>query len=124
MSITFKTGRYRRIFVVMMTMVGCGGGDKPAADAAIDALALACSTYCTEIQNNCTGANAQYADMAQCMAACASFAVGTSTVTDMSGNTLGCRIYHAGSPSMMAATTHCPDAGPGGDLISPSGPAF
>ena len=118
MSITFMTGRCTRILVVMMSLVGCGGDPKPAADAAIDALTLDCSTYCTEIQNNCTGASLQYASTAECMAACASFPVGTSMVTDMTGNTLGCRIYHAGDPAKMAAATHCPHAGPGGDAIS------
>jgi hypothetical protein len=58
------------------------------------------------------------------MATCASFTVGTSTVNDMSGNTLGCRIYHAGAPSVMAAATHCPHAGPGGDLLTASPPTF
>jgi hypothetical protein len=118
------TGRGVRILVVMMSLVGCGGDKKPAIDAAIDALALDCSTYCTEIQNNCTGGNLQYMNTAECMTACASFAVGTSTVTDMSGNTLGCRIYHAGAPSMMAAATHCPHAGPAGDVISSAAGAF
>ena len=122
MSITSMNGRGLRILVVMMPLVGCGG-DKPQADAAIDALALDCSTYCTEIQTNCMGANSQYASTAECMAACASFAV-ASTVNDMTGNTLGCRIYHAGAPAMMAAATHCPYAGPGGDVISPTAGAF
>lgn len=120
MSITLMTQRCMRILAVMMPLVGCGGDKKPAVDAAIDALELSCSTYCSEIQKNCTGGNLQYMDTAECMAACASFAVGTSTVTDMSGNTLGCRIYHAGTPSVMAAATHCPHAGPGGDVISPA----
>jgi hypothetical protein len=122
MSITF--GRCMRIFAVMVPLVGCGGDKKPAVDAAVDALALDCATYCTEIQNNCTGVNLQYMNTAECMAACASFPVGTSTVTDMSGNTLGCRIYHAGDPSMIAAATNCPHAGPAGDLIGPTGAAF
>lgn len=124
MSITSMTGRGVRTLVVMMSLAGCGGDSKPAADAAIDAPALDCSTYCTEIQDHCTGANLQYASTAECMAACASFPVGTSTVTDMTGNTLGCRIYHGGAPATMAAATSCPHAGPGGDVISPATPAF
>jgi hypothetical protein len=32
----------------------------------------------------------------------------------MSGNTLGCRIYHGGAPAVMDAATHCPHAGPSG----------
>jgi hypothetical protein len=122
MSIPFITARCLRIFVVALPLVGCGGDMKPTVDAT--AVALDCPTYCTEIQENCTGGNSQYADTTECMTACASFTVGTSAVTDMSGNTLGCRIYHAGAPSVMAAGTHCPHAGPGGDVISLAAGAF
>jgi hypothetical protein len=120
MPINSTTGLGVRILAVVAPLVGCGGDEKPAADAAIDAPALDCSSYCAEVQSNCSGANLQYSSTAECMAACASFPVGTSTVTDMTGNTLGCRIYHAGAPAMMAAATHCPHAGPGGDMISPA----
>jgi hypothetical protein len=122
--------RTTRTFLIVMTLAGCGDKN-PAIDAAvkIDAapdaapVSLDCPAYCTEIQANCTGANAQYPDMAHCMATCASFTVGTSKVTDTSGNTLGCRIYHGGDPSMMAPATHCIHAGPGGDLITATPPA-
>ena len=115
-----------RTFLVMMALVGCGG-DSQTADAAVKDAApvtLDCTAYCNEIQANCTGANAQYPDMAHCIATCASFAVGTSKVTDTSGNTLGCRIYHGGDPAKTAAATHCVHAGPGGDLITVATPAF
>jgi len=87
---------------------------------------LDCPTYCAEINANCKGTNAQYADDEACLHACGTFAVGTSTVTDMSGNTLGCRIYHAGAPSKTSPEAECPRAGPAGDLItaSPGGPAY
>src|SRR4051812_38483230 len=101
-----------RTFWILAVLVGCGDdGGGARVDAAPDAfVALDCPTYCTEIQANCTGANAQYADREHCIAACASFPVGTSKVTDMSGNTLGCRIYHAGGPSMTTPATHCAHA--------------
>lgn len=124
MTMTLMTGHGVRTLVVMMSLVGCGGDKKPAVDAAIDALDLSCSTYCTEIQHNCTDGNLQYMDAAECMTACASFDAETGTVADMAGNTLGCRIYHAGAPSLMAAATHCPHAGPAGDLISAAAPAY
>jgi len=116
-----------RSFLTMIALADCGGGN-PTIDAAV--VPLDCPTYCAEIQANCTGANAQYPDlnadpsMAHCMATCASFTKGTSTVTDMSGNTLGCRIYHAGAPSKMAPGTHCIHAGPAGDLLMATPPAF
>jgi len=93
-------------------------------DAPPDAVALDCAGYCAEIQANCTGENAQYPDLAHCMSTCASFAVGTSTIDDPSGNTLGCRIHYAGTPARTAPATHCVHAGPGGDLITATPPAF
>ena len=96
---------------------------KPPVDAATPtpdappAVTLDCPTYCNEIQTNCTGANAQYPDAAHCTATCAKFPPGA--LADMANNTLGCRIYHAGAPSMSNATLHCPHAGPGGGLIAP-----
>jgi len=58
--------------------------------------------------------------MDQCAKTCASFAVGTSKVTDMTGNTLGCRINLAVAASTMPAM-HCPQAGPAGDLLTGTG---
>lgn len=115
-----------RTILITIALLGCGGDDQPMIDAPPDTppVALDCPSYCAEIQANCTGANAQYTDMAHCLAACTSFPVGTSTVNDTSGNTLGCRIYHAGAPSMMAAATHCVHGGPGGDRIPATPPAF
>ena len=119
-----------RPFFIVLALVGCGSDDKPAIDAAMpDAPpALDCPAYCTEIQANCTSGNAQYPEMdlgmAHCMATCASFTVGTSTVTDMTGNTLGCRIYHGGAPSKMSPGTNCAHAGQAGDLLMATPPAF
>src|ERR1051325_6680028 len=116
-----------RTFLVMVALAGCGD-DNQTVDAAvkIDAAPaiLDCPTYCTAIQANCTGANAQYPDMAHCTATCASFTVGTSKVTDTAGNTLGCRIYHGGDLSKTTPATHCVHAGPGGDMITATPPAF
>lgn len=119
-----------RAILIAIAFAGCGSDPHPSIDAAtpfdaapdadVDApLAVDCPTYCAEVQANCTGDNAQYSDTAHCLAACASFPVGDSKVTDTSGNTLGCRIYHGGAPSMAAPATHCAHAGPGGDLIGP-----
>lgn len=58
------------------------------------------------------GNNYQYTDMGVCMKSCAAFPVGTDA--DTSGNTLGCRIYHAGASAGTGAPTHCPHAGPSG----------
>jgi hypothetical protein len=100
--------------------------DAPAAiDAAIDAPAAVptCAAYCTTIKANCTMApspgpnNRQYVMDSECMASCLGMPVGVSA--DTSGNTLGCRMYHAGAAGMgpdlaASAATHCVHAGPGG----------
>lgn len=112
--------------LVVASLAGCGGDDRPAVDAAVEidakVIALDCATYCREVQANCTGANAQYIDMDHCSATCASFSVGTSSVTDMSGNTLGCRIFYAGGPPGMPAAEFCAAAGPAGDQITAASP--
>jgi hypothetical protein len=127
----------RRHLLLLLALVACGGDDNkttpdapppPPADAAPDTgttnVALDCPTYCTEVMANCTGANAQYADMAHCLGSCATFVVGTSKVTDATGDTLGCRIYHGGAPAMQDAALHCPHAGPGGDKLTVGTPGF
>ena len=70
-----------------------------------------CNTYCTRIATNCTDVNSQYSSMATCMASCTHFPVGTAA--DIAGNTLGCRIYHAGNAA-TDPVTHCIHAGPSG----------
>ena len=60
---------------------------------------------------NCTGANAQYSSAASCMGSCMAFPEGTDV--DTSGNTLGCRAYHAGAANGDPGL-HCGHAGPAG----------
>ncbi|MEO7729580.1 MAG: hypothetical protein ABIY55_01305 [Kofleriaceae bacterium] len=129
--------RMRTSLFIILALAACGddGGKatpdaKPAIDAAVaidgaPAPTLDCPTYCTEIQTNCTAANGQYQDMAHCLGTCKAFAVGT--LADRTGDTLGCRLYHGGAPAAAdaaGATLHCPHAGPGGDKISATAPAF
>jgi hypothetical protein len=109
----------------LVALPQCGSDDRPAGDAMVDApVSLDCTTYCDAIQANCTGVNAQYPDSAHCRAACSSFVATGSTVDDVSGNTLGCRIFYAGNPAKMAPSTNCALAGPAGDRITASVPAF
>ena len=109
---------------VFLLLVGCGDdrGNKtidapmnPMIDAPmIDGPpvgTLDCPTYCTAIMANCTTTNSQYGSMQNCLDSCSHFAMGTLNQT--SGNTLGCRLYHAGA-AQAAPTTHCVHAGPGG----------
>lgn len=75
---------------------------------------LSCDGYCNSMMMNCTGANAQFTTKEICMAVCGSYPEGQQS--DTSGNTLGCRLYHAGAASGGGtnADTHCPHAGPAG----------
>lgn len=93
---------------VVAAAAGCGNSNTQAD------MGNSCATYCTSIMANCAGVNQQYTDTASCLGACAAFPPGTSA--DKSGNTLGCRIYHAGAAA-TDATTHCPHAGPGGASV-------
>ena len=124
----------RHLLLLSLALAACGDSsnktvDAAPADMAIDmtttTVALDCPTYCTQIMANCTAGNAQYSDMAHCLGSCAAFVVGTSKVTDTSGDTLGCRIYHGGAPAKADPALHCPHAGPGGDKIAAgTTPAF
>lgn len=76
-----------------------------------------CEAYCTAVTANCTGANAQYADNQACLDYCNTGAqLPLGTAADTSGNTVGCRTYHAGVASTDAAL-HCPHAGPAGGNV-------
>jgi hypothetical protein len=98
-----------RTLLISLVLLGCGSDNKTTVDAAVT---LDCTSYCSAIMTNCTGANAQYPDMAHCMGSCTAFPVGT--LADRAVNTLGCRLYHAGAPSAATPATHCFHAGPGG----------
>lgn len=77
-------------------------------------LTLSCATYCGQLETNCTGDNAQYLDMDDCMSYCNDAGWPTGEEGDQSGNTLGCRIYHGGAPSASMPASHCSHAGPTG----------
>lgn len=76
------------------------------------AMKTPCEAYCDTVMTNCSGDNAQYSNAEHCMASCAAFPEGMAS--DTTGNTVGCRAYHAGAAAMDAAV-HCVHAGPGGD---------
>ena len=89
---------------------GSGGGTGGSGGAAEPT----CEEYCTTVTTNCTGATAVYTSKEVCLKACQFIPVGAAA--DTTGNTLGCRSYHAGAAagSTANATMHCPHAGPGG----------
>jgi hypothetical protein len=104
--------------------LGACAGDKDGTDSGLDtdgtdtdgttppACALSCADYCTSYLTACEAdPNNTYADQADCETKCAGFTCGADT--DTTGDTLGCRIYHAGVANTDAASaaTHCPHAG-------------
>lgn len=107
-----------------LALAGCGspstGGDMSVGDMAMSSSAPNCTDYCTKIAANCTagsgdsGSNAQYPDSATCLKTCSMSSMWASGMTgDTSGDTLGCRIYHAGAAASNPVL-HCPHAGPTG----------
>ena len=73
-----------------------------------------CETYCTAALSLCTGDDALYGDMAECMTTCGTLD-DTADIGVVSGDSVQCRIYHLG----VAATTgdtamHCAHAGESG----------
>ena len=89
-----------------------GGGDAgDSGGGGGDAGPLDCPTYCAAVMANCTGGNQQYETNDACLRACKFLPLGTAG--DPTGNTVACRIKHAG----FAKTTpdpHCWHAGPFG----------
>ncbi len=87
-------------------------------DAGPPGTAATCADYCDNAMMNCTAANAVYTDRAECEAICGAFgweAGDPVTVSGpLTGNTIGCRAYHAGAPAGEDPGTHCPHAGPTG----------
>lgn len=81
-----------------------GQGGEPGNDP------LDCGRYCDTIGRNCSSVP-QYPSRDSCLAACATWPVGT--LDDRSGHSLGCRLYHSNAAE-ADATTHCPHAGPAG----------
>jgi hypothetical protein len=91
-----------------------GVADVVSEKEAAAPITLDCTSYCAGIAAACTGANLQYLDDDTCKAMCAKLPVGTKA--DTSGNTLACRVYHAGLAQQGGANAdqHCGHAGPFG----------
>lgn len=123
------TARTLVAFAFAVALAGCGDDTASSADMAMSVAvdmsmggnAPSCAQYCDKIEMSCTagdgGSFAQYPDHAACLTWCsmqAGWPAGTTGAT--SGNTIACRLYHAGAAAADPAT-HCPHAGPtGGDI--------
>jgi hypothetical protein len=108
---------------------GVGSGGQPAhtgggsgladagqgGDGGDPTLAL-CGRYCTTVMKNCTGPVQVYESRAVCLRVCQALDPGTPD--DRSGNTIGCRFFHAKQIELVGEeATECPAAGPGGDGV-------
>lgn len=125
------------LLALSLTIVGCGddggsttpdasmggapdaGAQPPDAGDAPDGRtdATLCEEYCGTMMTNCSGANAQYESMEECISMCDSAGWREGQDGDSGGNSLHCRITHAGALAAADPVTHCPHAGPtGGDM--------
>ncbi len=97
------------------TGTGGAGGDATTSSTSTGSTEMPdCPSYCAAVDANCKGAMAQYPSTASCLASCAALPLGK--LSDVDGNSLGCRLYHVGAPAISNAAVHCPHAGPtGGD---------
>jgi hypothetical protein len=70
-----------------------------------------CNQYCTLMQQNCGDPqHMQYTSFDVCMKICPMFEPGIAGADE--GNTLACRITHAGRAKSIDPNVHCPHAGP------------
>ncbi len=112
-----------------LAAAGCGDdttasstGDMSVAQDLAGGATPTCAAYCAKIAMNCTaagdgGSNAQYLDSASCMSYCTTAAAWPAGMTgDLTGNTIGCRTYHAGAAA-ADPVLHCPHAGPTGGNV-------
>ena len=104
---TARTGRLHKLYVDADGDIATG-----SAGNGCEVGPPTCADYCASYTASCGGMD--YADAAACEAYCgagASLPVGAAG--DTSGNTIGCRLYHA-DMAATDATTHCPHAGKSG----------
>ncbi|MCY1057477.1 hypothetical protein [Nannocystis sp. SCPEA4] len=91
--------------------VHCPHASPNGSGVCVAADAPTCADYCTDYLANCTDDLNSYNDEADCLDQCGHWYPGTAA--DTVGDTVGCRLYHAGV-ALTDAETHCPHAGPGG----------
>ena len=121
--------RFALLGWLALAPAGCGDDTSSSADLAVAAGDMSapgggptCAEYCAKIADTCQsgdggGSFAQYPSTAACLTWCSSTAAwpaGTTGAT--TGNTIACRLYHAGAAAADPAT-HCPHAGPTGGNI-------
>lgn len=92
------------------------GTDAGDVDSGPIATPTDCDRYCDVVTASCSGANAQFPSRADCVSYCNEAGWPLGTEGAMSGNSIECRIYHAGVAAGDPAT-HCPHSGATGDGV-------
>lgn len=82
-----------------------------ASPSGADGCGSRCVNYCYTMQKVCP---VQY-DPTYCAGNCAEMPVGN--ITDVGGNTIDCRIYHANNANISGDATHCIHATPSGGNV-------
>jgi hypothetical protein len=78
-----------------------------------------CAGFCQIVMGACTDANQAYADLAECMTTCGTFATETRYNTQVqTGASLACKLYHA-TVATTDPATHCPHVMATGGPCSP-----
>jgi hypothetical protein len=72
-----------------------------------------CENYCDVLETTCRGSDQVFASPAECMTACAAYPT-DGLAGDTAGDSVQCRLYHAGIPAAMSPDTHCPHTAPDG----------
>ncbi len=85
--------------------------DAPPPDTTV----ISCDNYCARVLANCAGDAAQYVDLPTCLAMCKDLPLGVAG--DTAGNTVACRMYHAGALAKQSPGFHCKHAGPYGGAV-------
>jgi hypothetical protein len=92
-------------------LVHCPHAGPSGAAVCVDGAAPTCADYCAKYFENCKDDLNLYNDEADCATQCAGWYPGVKD--DVGGDSVGCRLYHAGA-ALADAPLHCPHAGPGG----------
>jgi hypothetical protein len=95
---------------------GSGTGDAGEGGDGSDPTATLCARYCGTVMKNCQGPVQVYESLAVCLRVCQALEPGTPE--DKTGNTVGCRLFHAKQIELIGEeASECPAAGPGGDGV-------
>lgn len=95
------------------------GHDHGDTDVTIDpdAVEVSCPAYCELLGTICDADFFPYSGQEECLLTCTRTQWPLATLEDVSGNSVGCRMYHTIVAETEGRAIHCPHAGPsGGDV--------